>query len=152
MLAALVVVGVVATVLLPGRSSTPSGEITLVDNPNKYASPERIEVSAMRAVGQHDPATVGDRITIEFSLENVGSDPLTFEDTYVAARTPEPDDVRKDFGHENEGRVLDPGSGVEIRHSIPVDEAGTWRFWPCYSLTTGEVCPDEWEVFTVEVE
>lgn len=151
-LAVLVVVGVVVTVLLPGRSSTPSGEVTLVDNRNKYASPEGVEVSAMRAVGQHDPATVGDRITVEFSLENVGSDPLTFEDTFVAARTPDPGNVRKDFGHENEGRVLDPGSGVAIRHSISVDEAGRWRFWPCYSLTTGEVCPDEWEVFTVEVE
>jgi len=146
---AALVVGVVAILLLPGRLSTPSGEITLFHDPLEYSSPEGIEVSALRAVGQHDPATVGDRITIEFALENVGSDPLTFEYTFVAARTP--DDAEKDFGYEK-GRVLDPGSAVEIRHSIQVDEAGTWRFFPCYFLTTGESCPDQWQEFSLEVE
>jgi len=147
--ALVVVVGLVVIVLLQGESSTPSGQITLFEDQASYRSAHGIEFSGLRAIGQHDPATVGDRITIEFSLENVGTDSLTFEETFVAARSP--DDGDRDFGYENEGRVFDPGSVVEIRHSIDVDAAGIWRFWPCYSLTIGD-CPDEWEAFPVEVE
>jgi hypothetical protein len=147
--ALVVVVGLVAIVILQGGSSTPSGQATLFEDQTSYRSAHGIELSGLRAVGQHDPATVGDRITIEFSLENVGTDSLTFEETFVAARSP--DDDYKDFGYDNVDRVFDPGSVVEIRHSIDVDAAGTWRFWPCYSLTTGE-CPDEWQAFPVEVE
>jgi hypothetical protein len=148
--ALVVVVGVVTIVLLQGDSSTSSGGVTLFEDQATYRSEHGIELSGLRAIGQDDPPTVGDRIMIEFSLENVGTDALTFEETFVAARTP--DDGDRDFGHENEGRVFDPGSVVEIRHSINVDAAGTWRFWPCYILTTGEFCPDEWEAFPVGVE
>jgi hypothetical protein len=149
LVALVVVVGLVMIVVLQGGSSTSSGQITLFEDQASYRSEHGIELSGLRAVGQHDPATVGDRITIEFSLENVGTDSLTFEETFVAARSP--DDDYKDFGYENEDRVFDPGSVMEIRHSIDVDTAGTWTFWPCYSLTTGD-CPDEWEAFGVEVE
>ena len=150
-LAALVVVaGVVGIVFLRGGSSTSSGGVTLFEDASSYRSEHEIEVSGMRAIGQDDPPAVGDRITVEFMLENVGAGPLTFDETFVAARSP--DDEDRDFGHANEGVVLDPGSALEIRHSIDLDAGGTWQFWPCYILMTGEFCPDEWEAFSIEVE
>ena len=117
-----------------------------------YVSPHGIEVSGLVATGRHDPPTVGDRITIQFSLTNIGTSPLTFEQTFVGVRDPE--DNNKDFGEENIGAVFEPGSVVNVKQSILVNAAGTWEFWPCYILgIDGEEthCPDEWRAFEVLV-
>lgn len=117
-----------------------------------YVSPDGIEVSGLRATGKHNPPAPGDRILIQFSLKNVGSDPVTFEETFIGVRNP--DDENEDFGHENEGVVFKPGSAVDINQSVLVDKAGTWEFWPCYTLKVGGegiFCPDEWRAFEVLV-
>ena len=104
------------------------------------------------ATGERTKPDIGDRIDIDFSLRNVGPEPVTFDDTFIAARNP--DGGNEDFGYENEGKVLPPGDVLEISRSLVVDAPGVWEFWPCYDLPARPEpisCPDEWRSFEVLV-
>jgi hypothetical protein len=136
----------------PGSSpSAPQGESEIYRDSGSHVSPDKIEVSNLLATGEHKHPTIGDRIKIAFSLKNVGSKPLTFDETFIAAR--DPSETNKDFAEENMGKVLAPGDAVEISSTIVVDARGLWEFWPCYSLPRGSdyYCPDEWRSFQVPV-
>ncbi len=146
-LAAIVLaVGVgVAAVILSGSSES-GGE--LYSDSEAHVSPEGIEVSDLRATADHDPAEVGDEIQVDFSLKNVGSEPVRFDETFVGTR--DPSGAHEDFANENQGEVLDPDEVLEISRTRVLDAPGTWEFWPCYTLPRGE-CPDEWQSFQVSV-
>jgi hypothetical protein len=135
------------------RPAPPAGQTVLFSEAESTVSADGIEVSGLLATAERKPPVVGDRIEIQFSLENAGSGARTFEEAFIGGRNPGWDN--KDFGHENTGVVISPGKAVRVSHSIVVDAAGTWEFWPCYSLRErGEVtlCPDEWRSFQVLVE
>ncbi len=134
----------------PGTSG-PSGETLIYSDTKSDVSNDEIEVSGLRATGQQTRPAVGDRIKVEFSLKNVGSETVTFEETFIGARDPAGNN--EDFGHSNAGKALPPGDAVEISSSLIVDSAGTWQFWPCYVLQIGNqsaFCPDEWRAFQVQ--
>jgi hypothetical protein len=115
-------------------------------------SQDGIELSGLRASAAAAKPVAGDRIAIRFSLRNVGSSAVTFEETFIAARNP--GDGNEDFAHGNEGDELAPGDAVKVSGSIVLDARGTWQFFPCYVLRTrgeGSYCPDEWRAFEVSV-
>jgi hypothetical protein len=128
-------------------ASAPSGEVVIREDAGSWESPQGIQVAGLLATGEQKTPSVGDQVTIQFSLQNVGSRPVTFQQTFVAVR--DPANAWMDDGHENEGRVVDPGSVVEVSHSFVVSAPGTWSFWPCYTLESGEECPDEWRKLLV---
>jgi hypothetical protein len=153
----LLVIGVAVAIgafVLAGRdqsdSSPTSSEGEIYSDTEAHVSPHEIELSGLLATGEHTEPEVGDRIEIDFSLKNVGSEPVTLDETFIAAR--DPDDGNQDFGSENEGQVFAPGDVLEISRSVVVDAPGTWKFWPCYSLSARpEGCPDRWRSFDVFV-
>lgn len=132
----------------PSPPSAPGETAVLYEDDGSYGSPEEIEVSGLLVTGEHEPATRGDQIRIEFSLANVGSDPITLGDTFIAVRDPAGNN--EDFGEANEGKMFAPGEVITVNRSIRPDASGTWEFWPCY--TVGDMlCPDEWQAFSIEV-
>jgi len=153
----LLVIGVAVAIgafVLAGRdqsnSSPTSSEGEIYSDTEPHVSPDEIELSRLLATGELTEPEVGDRIEIEFSLKNVGSEPVTLEETFIAAR--DPDDGDEDFGYENEGQVFAPGDVLEISRSVVVDAPGTWKFWPCYSLSAPEPdCPERWRSFDIFV-
>jgi hypothetical protein len=155
----LLVIGVavaIGALVLAGRdqsnSSPTSSEGEIYSDTEPHVSPDKVELSRLLATGEHTEPEVGDRIEIDFSLKNVGSEPVTLDETFIAAR--DPDDSDEDFGSENEGQVFAPGEVLEISRSVVVDAPGAWKFWPCYSLAARPEpigCPDEWRSFDVFV-
>jgi hypothetical protein len=132
--------------------SPTSSEGEIYSDTEPHVSPDEIELSRLLATGEHTEPEIGDRIEIDFSLKNVGSESVTLDETFIAAR--DPDDGNEDFGHENEGKVFAPGDVLEISRSVVVDAPGVWKFWPCYSLSAPPEsvgCPDEWRSFEVFV-
>jgi hypothetical protein len=137
----------------PAASSPPASQQTVFEDSAPHMSQDGIEVSGLLATAKHADVSVGDRIAIQFSLRNAGSEAVTFEYVFIAARNPQDDNV--DFGEAEQGTVVAPGDTVEISSSIVVDLVGIWEFWPCYYLRAGggeSECPDEWRRFEVPVE
>jgi len=153
----LLVIGVAVAIgafVLAGRdqsnSSPASSEGEIHSDTQPHVSPDKIELSRLLATGEHTEPEVGDRIEIDFSLKNVGSEPVTLDETFIAARDPRDSD--QDFGSENEGQVFAPGDVLEISRTVVVDAPGVWKFWPCYTLSARpDGCPDEWRSFEVSV-
>lgn len=104
------------------------------------------------STGDQPEVTVGDRITVTFTIENVAEAPFQLSTTFVGARTP--DDENSDFGEGNQEDVLEPGATLTVTASKVVNEAGTWVFFPCYEFDdNGEpaYCPNTWKGFEVAV-
>lgn len=133
----------------PASATVAVGEAVVYADSERDVSDHGIEVSGLRASGEHSKPEAGDRITIRFSLRNVGSSAVAFEETFIAARNAGGDN--KDFAHANEGDVLAPGDALEISSSIIPDGRGIWQFFPCYAMRSGSYCPDEWRAFDVSV-
>ena len=146
----------IGALVLAGRdqsnSSPASSEAEVHSDPEPHVSTDEIELSRLLATGEHTEPEVGDQIEIGFSLKNVGSEPVTLDETFIGARNP--DGSAEDFGSENEGQVFAPGDVLEISRSVVVDAPGVWRFWPCYTLSARPEpigCPAEWRSFDVSV-
>jgi hypothetical protein len=111
-------------------------------------SPDNIEVSGLRALSRNNPPQINDSVTVQFSLKNVGQQPVTLKTAFIAARNPA--NENKDFAKEAYNRVLAPGDVVDIRSFIFVTEKGGWQFWPCYGIGN-TLCPNEWQIFQITV-
>ncbi len=114
-----------------------------------------IKLINISATCEPNPPSVNSRITIEFTLQNVGNEPITFEFTSIAARNPSGEN--KDIGYgENTDRTVQPQEIVGTKGSIIVDSKGIWKFGPAYSLKlpdgTTEGNPNEWRRFPVLVK
>jgi hypothetical protein len=146
-----VAAGVVAVIVATQGSSpsSPPGESEIYGDTKNSVSADAIELSNLHATSQRRPPIIRDRIRIGFSLKNVGDKPVTFVDTFIAAR--DPGGANKDFAEENDGRKVAPGEVVEISGVTVLDVRGVWKFWPCYELPRGDNCPDEWRSFQVHV-
>lgn len=115
-----------------------------------------IKLSQLIATSVNDPPRINDRITIEFTLQNVDENEIKFINTFVAARNPF--EENKDFGESNQGKTIQPKEIIITKASIIVDNKGIWTFGPCYSLDIPEIrdennlCPCEWRRFQVVVK
>ena len=112
-------------------------------------SPNNVRVLKITALSRNDPPQVNNRVTIHFSLQNVGQEPITLNSRFIGARDPADNNV--DFGHENYDKVLAPDEVINIKNSTIVKEQGVWKFWPCYMIGN-TYCPDEWRAFQILVE
>jgi hypothetical protein len=139
---------VVAGVVLANLRTTPEGGRIEV-NSGSVTSPDRIRLSGLKAVSHPDPPAVGSTITVSYSLTNVGTDPVQLDRTFVGARNATR--AHRDSEGMHQGRTLAPGETIDAQDEIPTDSAGTWQLWPCYELTGGGICPDEWQAFPVTV-
>lgn len=110
-------------------------------------SGDGIRLTGLKAVSRNSPPSVGDTITVSYSLTNVGDQRIQVEYTFVGARNASDDN--KDTEDMNEGRVLAPGETVNAQGRVLLDSAGAWELWPCYELSGGRQCPDKWQVFFV---
>lgn len=101
------------------------------------------------------PAQVGvdDRITVSFTIENVGQDPLRLQ---AFVKTRNPDDRQDDFGHTPDVGMqeLAPQERLQVTGHTHVDEPGLWTVTPCYQFRAddaNEFCPESWPPFGVDV-
>jgi hypothetical protein len=129
-------------------SPNPGGETTIYIGNQMAISPDNIEVSGLRALSRNNPPQINDSVTVQFSLKNVGQQPVTLKTAFIAARNPA--NENKDFAKEAYNRVLAPGDVVDIRSFIFVTEKGGWQFWPCYGIGH-TLCPNEWQIFQITV-
>lgn len=113
-------------------------------------SSDQIRLMGLTVSVRNNPPRVGDTITVNYSLTNVGEERVQMEYTFVGARNPTDDN--RDSEDINEGRVLAPGETIQAEGRIFFDSAGTWILWPCYALPGDRFCPDQWKAFNVIVE
>jgi hypothetical protein len=122
-----------------------SGGIEVDSTP--VTSGDGIRLTGLKAASRNSPPSVGDTMTVSYSLTNVGHQPIQVEFTFVGARNAADDN--KDSEDMNEGIVLAPGETLTAQGRILLDSAGAWELWPCYELSGGRQCPDKWQVFSV---
>jgi hypothetical protein len=129
------------------RQSSATGGIEVDSKP--VTSPDDIELTELTAVSRRepDPPQVRDTVTVSYSLTNVGDQPVQLAYTFVGVR--DPGDVNRDTEDMNEETTLRPGETVTAQGRVLLDAAGTWELWPCYEISSGNQCPDKWQVFFV---
>ena len=101
----------------PATSSTPipspgPRDEAIYEDSEAHVSRDAIEVSGLLASGERADVSVGERIKVQFSLRNTGSEAVTFQETFVGARNPRGDNM--DFGAEHQGEELEPGQTVTL--------------------------------------
>ena len=125
-----------------------SGGIDVDSTP--VTGPDEIRLTELKAASSSDSPSLGDTVTVTYSLTNVGDKPIQLAYTFVGVRNPSGDN--RDTEDMNEDRVLAPGETVNAQGRRQLDEAGSWEFWPCYEVSGGRQCPDKWQVFFVLAE
>ena len=141
-----------------GSSETPESDVTiesggsieLNDYDGSNPTEDDIELTEFRVLSPSSQPSAGDTITVEFDLKNVGAKPIAFVNTFVGAR--DSGDNNEDFGDAEQEVRLGPNETLPRETTQIMNEAGVWEFWPCYELSDGSVCPDEWNAFTFNVE
>lgn len=96
----------------------------------------------------HKPPQVNDRISVEFTLQNVSENPIKVLATFVVGR--DPDGNNRDFGCSNENKTIQPNKIIKTEGSIIVNLSGEWKFGPSYDLGN-DIYPEEWHRFPVSV-
>jgi hypothetical protein len=129
-----------------GQGATEAGGGIDVDS-TPVTSPDDIRLTGLKAASGSVPASVGDTVTVSYSLTNAGDEPIQLEYTFVGVRNPAGEN--RDTEDMNEGRVLAPGETVNAQGRRLLDGAGSWEFWPCYVLSGERFCPDKWQSFEV---
>jgi TIR domain len=129
-----------------GQGATEAGGGIDVDS-TPVTSPDDIRLTGLKAASGSVPASVGDTVTVSYSLTNAGDEPIRLEYTFVGVRNPAGEN--RDTEDMNEGRSLAPGETVNAQGRRLLDGAGAWEFWPCYVLSGERFCPDKWQSFEV---
>jgi hypothetical protein len=126
----------------PSSASSGGGQGIEVDA-TPVTSDDQLELTDLTVESRNDPPRVNDTVTVSYSLTNVGEQPIELEYTFVGARNPADDN--KDAEDMNEGKTLEPGETISANGRVLIESAGRWDVWPCYQLTNGNGCPDEWQ-------
>jgi hypothetical protein len=129
------------------------GEVILHSvKPRHAISSQGLRLVSLRATAPRKPPRVRDRITIRYTLANVGEKRFRLISTFVGAR----DAVKtnKDSDGSNTDVELRPNETLQAKEYIIADTSGRWKMWPCYAFKKNNeeaYCPDEWNAFLVEV-
>lgn len=137
------------------RENGGNGELRVIhadDQPDR--SRHGLRLTQLTARSDREAPRVDSLIAIEFALQNVSEEPITFSETFVAARSPS--EENRDFGYSHQGLTLAPNETIRVKANLIVDAAGNWAFWPCYILADGgtdeeNYCPARWRSFPVRV-
>jgi TIR domain len=131
-----------------GQAATQAGGGIEVDS-TPVTSPDGIRLTGLKATSRRDPdpPSVGDTVTVSYSLTNATDQRIQLESTFVGVRNPAGE--HRDAEDMNEGRALAPGETVNAQGRVLLDSAGKWELWPCYLLSGDRLCPDKWQEFFV---
>jgi len=135
-------------------SSISNGEIIHIDK-EPDVTIHNVKLIEVLVKGSHNPPIMNDRLIIEFTLQNVGNNPIKILGTFVAARNPYREN--QDFGYSNQNKTIQPQEIIKTKGYKIVDVPGTWQFGPCYALDVPVIheeenlCPSEWRRFPVNV-
>lgn len=113
-------------------------------------SPDGLELTDYDITLPNEPALVGDTVTVRYSLRNVTDEPIHFAWTFVAVRDEAGN--RDDTGHANAGFELAAGDTLRASGRVLLDATGEWKVFPCYELSSGQFCPEEWQYRPISVE
>ncbi len=109
----------------------------------RFAGPARsshgLELTDFAATSTSSTPSVGDVITLRFTLRNDTARPIELE-AFLATRNPDDENVDVETGT----MTLPAGDPVPSTADVTVEVPGAWRFWPCYTLASGK-CPSEWQ-------
>lgn len=111
-----------------------------------------IQLNKLEVWAEHRQPRVNDRISVSFTLQNVGPNSVSFQETFIAARNPGGEN--RDFGYGHERLTVEPNGTVLVKANMIVDAPGIWQVWPCYILSGGQeedYCPTRWRAFPVRV-
>lgn len=100
--------------------------------------------------GPEEPA-VGDEITVEFTLRNVGKETIALGEKGVFA-VAESEAGKERFGYTARDEWLSELESVSFSGTFTLGEAGEWSMWPSYQLKDGTYGPDYWADCSFEVE
>lgn len=97
---------------------------------------------------------VGDTVTVTYSLKNVTNHSIQLAPRYgmfVGARWNSTTDANnRDFGYQYKGKKLNPNEEININAQFKFTAAGTYRFWPAYSIG-GKWGPFRWHEIVFDV-
>ncbi len=117
-------------------------------------SPDGLQLSYFSVRGAQTPAQVGDNVKVSYKLKNVTQRTIVLSSRYgafVGARWNSTTDANnRDFGHQYKGKKLKPDEEININAQFKFTKAGTWRFWPAYSIK-GKWGPFRWHEIVVDV-
>jgi hypothetical protein len=132
-----------------GRQATAQAGGGIDVDSTPVTSPDGIRLTGLKAASRRDPdpPSVGDTVTVSYSLTNTTDQRLQLEYTFVGVRNPTGE--HRDTEDMNEGRALAPGETVNAQGRVLLDSAGKWELWPCYVLSGDRFCPDKWQEFFV---
>jgi hypothetical protein len=131
-----------------GSVAPPAADDLTFAESGPFRSSDGIEVSEIAVTGP-DPLVVDDRISMSYRLRNSGDSAVDLASTFIGVRF-HPGDVNRDK-EVDPPTTLPPGAELAVTTTLVLDEAGTWTVWPCYILTDGTYCPDEWRAFSLPV-
>ena len=129
--------------------------IKIFEDKEPDVTSDNIKLIEILAKSPHSPPIVNDRLIIEFTLQNVGKNPIRILGTFVVARNPSGEN--KDFGDSNQNKTIQPQEIIKTKAYKIVDAPGTWQFGPCYGLDLPVIheeenlCPSEWRRFPIQV-
>jgi hypothetical protein len=130
----------------PGRQGTTQAGAAISVDAAPVISPDGLRLSGLAAASPTNPPAVGDTVVVTYSLTNTTGQELRLASIFLGVRN-EADD-NKDV-EANEETVLAPEETVQTEARVRLDSPGTWQMWPCYELSGGSICPDEWQAFSV---
>jgi TIR domain len=145
----IVLVLLIAAVLVT-RQGTPDAGGGLGVDPAAVMSGDGLRLTGLEAVSSPNPPSVGGTVTVSYSLTNASDQDIQLDNVFLAVRNEAGDN--KDFELSTEARTLAPEETVALQGQVRLDSAGTWRLWPCYELSGGGQCPDNWQEFSVDVQ
>jgi len=99
--------------------------------------------------GPAEPA-VGDTITVEFTLRNVGKETVALGSKGVHGAVESEGGVKR-FGYTARDEWLSELEEVDFSGAATLEEAGEWSAWPSYQLKNGSYGPDGWAGCSFEV-
>ena len=129
--------------------------IKIFEDKEPDVTSDNIKLIEILAKSPHSPPIVNDRLIIEFTLQNVGKNPIKILGTFVVARSPSGEN--QDFGDSNQSKTIQPQEIIKTKAYKIVDVPGIWQFGPCYSLDLPVIqeeenlCPSEWRRFPIQV-
>jgi hypothetical protein len=129
-----------------GRQGTTQAGAAIAVDAAPVTSPDGLRLSGLAAASPANPPAVGDTVVVTYSLTNTTGQELRLTFLFVGARNQADDNKDVETGGET---ILAPEETVKAEGRVRLDSPGTWRIWPCYELSGGRGCPDEWQAFSV---
>ena len=112
-----------------------------------HLAPAGIELTDLVATWD-DPLRINDTVAIRYGLTNASDGPIELEFTFIGVRDPADTNRDKEVDPPS---TLQPGDRIDVQTTLLLDQEGVWNIWPCFGVSGGGECPDEWRSFQVAV-